>query len=106
FAAVGPINPTRSAPALIFSRIHSEPVLVLPNPRPAMTSHTGQLPGGATCSGLAKNRQSWTSASASLSVRRDRRFALVEGGSLAIDKTCELVSGIGVLNWSAILAGV
>src|SRR3546814_19327876 len=51
------------------SRIHSEPIRVLPNPRPARTSQVVQSPSGASWSSRAQNGQCHLSFAFSASVR-------------------------------------
>ena len=92
-------NAMRLAPPNTRFRVHSDPVLVLPAPRPPRLSHTSQSPGGSTWDGLAQNlSQSQSALSACSGVSVARMAVRSEAGSNASDSASDLRDIVPILH--------
>jgi hypothetical protein len=94
-AAVGATRASRRAVrAVARTRISSAPVRVLPNPRPARSSHTRQSPSGGSWLGRAQNAQSKSNPRASSRLSAATRPFLRASGSEASQPACKHLTRI------------
>jgi hypothetical protein len=108
-AAVGATRAMRRRPAATCVRVHSAPLLVLPNPRPARHNQTRQSPGGGFCSSRAQKSQSCCSSRTSAVVIAAIFASHCSLGREAIEVANETLSGgRPVINYTFMLvhAGV